>query len=75
MNDLAAMCADPETTPKDAWFIWQKNGHPPRFAHATEESALTEAARLATAYPGKSFLVMHCLHKVRVEPLAVEVAP
>lgn len=52
---------------RDTWFIWQKYGHPPHFAHPTEELAMAEATRLAKRHPGKSFIVMRAKNKVRVE--------
>lgn len=61
---------DAPILPKDVWFVWTKNGNRPRFAHPSEAAALREAQRLAKRYPGNSFLVMHAVHKVRVEPAA-----
>jgi hypothetical protein len=46
------------------YFVWQKNGHKPRYAHDTHESALTEARRLAEANPGRKFIVQQFLEKV-----------
>lgn len=66
-DDMSAICDSPHPAPKNVWFIWQKRGHPPRFAWTTEEAAITEAQRLAKRHPGVSFLVMHVTHKLRVE--------
>ena len=48
------------------WLVW--SGLPfgsPTFAHATEESARTEAERLANLYPGACFHVLKTSASVR----------
>ena len=40
------------------WFVWNPVGLNPRFEHPSEESARTEARRLALANPGREFLVL-----------------
>ena len=57
--------------PGTKWFVWCKKGRPPRFAHATEESALAEAQRLAEKAPGATFHVMKSVAKVFVAPVEI----
>lgn len=67
-DGMAILCTGPVLEiAKDVWFIWQKDGHPPRFVHPTEERANREAQRLARRWPGTSFIVMHAVRKFRVE--------
>lgn len=61
------------TEPCEFWCVWTKKGHKPRFVHETEESARTEAARLAEKNPGAKYIVMRAYEKVHV-PAVVEVA-
>ena len=49
------------------YFVWTKTGRRPRYAHDTHESALKEARRLATANPGRKFIVQQFLDKVSVD--------
>ena len=56
--------------PTDFYMLWTKTGHRPRHTHDTREDALTEAARLAAANPGKKFIVLHAVQKVYVQPRA-----
>jgi hypothetical protein len=49
------------------WLVWTKNGRNPRRSHTTEESAITEAERLARKFPGTKFLVLRCVTK-RIVP-------
>jgi hypothetical protein len=75
-DDLQDDLADVAEEPRDRWWIWQKNGHPPRFAWPTEEQANAEAQRLARRNPGQAFIVMHSTRKFRVEvPETEAVAP
>lgn len=73
-NGLVALCEEPEAIEREVWFIWNKYGHPPHFAHPTEELANAEAQRLAAKHPGKSFLVMRSMRKFRVEPAVADSA-
>lgn len=54
--------------PGSKWFVWCKKGRAPRFAHATEESAMAEARRLAEQNPGAKFHVMKSVAKVVQAP-------
>ena len=47
------------------FFVWTKTGRRPRYAHDTQESAVTEARRLAELNPGKKFIVQQFLETVR----------
>ena len=40
------------------WMVWNVNGHAPTYKHASHESAVTEAERLARLNPGKTFAVL-----------------
>jgi hypothetical protein len=60
---------------KETWWIWQKKGHPPRFAWETEAKAIAEAQRLARRYPNTSFIVMHSVRKFRTEVPETQEAP
>lgn len=40
------------------WIVWGNEGRTPTFKHTTEESARTEAERLARVAPGQVFHVM-----------------
>lgn len=67
-DGLVALCREPEAIQKEAWFVWNKYGRKPSFAHPREDLANAEAARLAAANPGRSFIVMRSTQKFRVEP-------
>lgn len=55
------------TTAVYGWFVWRKNGRPPRFSHPSQKAALTEAARLSVNNPGELFIVMKGKHAVLTE--------
>jgi len=62
----------------ERWWIWNKHGHPPKFAWAEEARANEEARRLAVKHPGVSFIVMRSMRKFRVdtdEPRQVVMIP
>lgn len=40
------------------WLVWREGNQSPKFKHPTEESARTEAERLATLHPGEVFHVL-----------------
>lgn len=40
------------------WFVWCEDGGAPRHKHPTEQSAKTEAERLARLNPGTKFCVL-----------------
>lgn len=40
------------------WLVWNPAGGAPTFQHNTEESARTEASRLARSNPGLKFYVL-----------------
>ena len=40
------------------WLVWNELGFPPHFRHATAESAVTEAGRLAKENPDQAFFVL-----------------
>lgn len=66
-----------DTEPKDylsgeVYMIWCRKGRAPRKKHLTEESAVTEAQRLAVLHPGKKFYVLKALAKYQVEKETTE---
>mgnify|MGYP001602018192 CR=1 FL=1 len=54
--------------PSETWFVWTKQGKPPKFAHETEEAAVKEAERLAMRVPGAKFHVMRGVVKISFAP-------
>ena len=40
------------------WLVWNENGNRPMYRHASRESAVTEAERLAGQNVGEKFFVM-----------------
>ena len=57
-------------TPREsyAYLVWRKSkGRPPRFRHETRAEAEAEAARLALAHPGATFLVLQELVRFRYD--------
>lgn len=58
------------------WLVWNPRGHAPTVRHDSEESAVTEATRLARTNPGYEFFVLRAEAKylkadvqcVRLEP-------
>lgn len=48
------------------FFVWTKNGRRPRFFHQTQELAETEAQRLASANPGRKFIVGQFIEKFHI---------
>ena len=51
---------------KPFWFVWCPTARPPQYRHETEQSAKTEAQRLARTYPGSRFVVLEsvCAYEV-----------
>jgi hypothetical protein len=47
--------------PRAFWLVWNEQGHIPTHKHPTEDSARTEAERLARANPGQQFHVLQLL--------------
>lgn len=58
------------------WMVWNPNGRMPWFQHWTEQSANSEADRLAIACPGEKFFVL-CAERwmVKTEVQVTELAP
>lgn len=54
--------------PMGGWFVWNKDGHRPRYKHDSYESAAEEAQRLAREAPGKKYIVLQMVAKFS-EPL------
>lgn len=46
------------------WMVYGNGQRAPTYAHATEESAREEAARLANLYPGVAFHVLETVASV-----------
>ena len=50
------------------WLVWSPTGSaPPRYRHASKQSAVTEAERLARAHPGQLFVVLEPIAGRRVD--------
>jgi hypothetical protein len=55
-------------TEKAFWLVWSPTGvRPPKYRHASEQSAVTEAERLAQAHPGQLFVVLEAVAARRVD--------
>lgn len=50
------------------WYVFNPEGFRPRYKHATVESAIVEARRLAESCPGQRFEVLRCIGFAQVEP-------
>jgi hypothetical protein len=50
------------------WYVWNRQAGPPTMSHASEDSAIREADRLAEANPGQTFLVLACIGYSIKEP-------
>jgi len=57
----------PKATP--FWLVWNETGHAPRFKHTSAVSAEREALRLATTYPGQTFVVLEPTFSARSQGL------
>lgn len=51
------------------WFVWNPNGHAPRYRHPSEASAIKEAERLARENPGRTFIVLESVCARRVDDM------
>lgn len=51
------------------WFVWNVNGGAPSCMHASPESAITEAQRLARLNRGETFVVLQTLCAFRTVDL------
>ena len=54
------------------WFVWNEKGAAPRFKHPTQDSAVTEAKRLARLNKGEQFIVMQSVCMVQVTDIVIE---
>lgn len=54
---------------KSFWMVWCEGGDAPTRPHATMESAEQEAARLARANRGKTFVVLRSVSEFVVDDL------
>lgn len=55
---------------KQFWLVWNPEGRAPTYQHDSEESARSEAERLAKLNPGQSFYVLEtvgCVKKIEVQ--------
>ena len=50
------------------WLVWNPQGHSPHYRHLTEESARTEAARLARCSPTDHFYVLEAKSRFEAAP-------
>lgn len=51
------------------WFVWNPDGRSPVFRHPSCDSALSEAKRLARAFPGQTFIILESVKAVRRDDL------
>lgn len=58
-----------QLTYKAFWFVWNPNGHNPKYQHNSEASATAEAERLARAHPGETFVVLESICARRVDDM------
>ncbi len=49
------------------WLVWNPNGKSPTYRHHSEASAVAESERLASAYPGETFIVLESICGRRVD--------
>ena len=51
----------------DYYYVYYPYGNAPRYKHATKESAIAEAMRLAEEQPTRKFEILHCIGYVEAE--------
>lgn len=57
-------------TEKAFWLVWSPTGvRPPKYRHLTEQSAITEAERLAREHRGQLFVVLEAVAARRVDDM------
>lgn len=57
-------------TEKTFWLVWSPTGaRPPKHRHLSEQSAITEAERLARAHRGQLFVVLEATAARRVDDM------
>jgi hypothetical protein len=54
---------------KSFWLVWNPQGSNPRYQHETEQSAISEAERLAKVNPGETFVVLESVCARRTDNL------
>ena len=55
------------------WMVWRDGGPAPQHKHDTEESARTEAGRLARCNPASRFVVLEAMAAYQLAPVPVNV--
>ena len=58
--------------PTPFWLIWNESGQAPRFKHTTALSAEREALRLASVYPGSTFVVLEPTFSARSQAMDIQ---
>jgi hypothetical protein len=57
-------------TEKAFWLVWSPTGaRPPKYRHASEQSAVAEAERLAREHAGQLFVVLEAIAARRVDDM------
>jgi hypothetical protein len=51
----------------DYYYVYYPYGNAPKYQHATKESAIAEAKRLAEEQPKRRFEILHCIGFVEAE--------
>ena len=57
--------------PTPFWLVWNENGHPSKYRHASREGAWLEAIRLAKLSPGETFYVLRPVTAVKKADLEI----
>lgn len=63
--DITPIALDTKAFDGGLFYVWRKNGKPPRFAHPDREAAIAEAQRLSAKYNGATFMVMQPIVRVK----------
>lgn len=59
-------CLKPIEEPGTFWMVWNSSGGAPRATHRSEDSAITEAHRLARLSPSHVFVVLKAISAFRM---------
>lgn len=54
---------------KSFWMVWNHDGRAPTYRHASLDSAVREAERLAREHAGETFVVLEAVEARRVDDM------